>query len=277
MILNNMDTNLTTEKFFEYFDTKTFNPLNHQTLQQIINDWGVSSKSLRIWLDTFYKDKQLEKLYTNPYGLKPEIFLHYRKPNLYFGEVAIKRLELAIKVKVTTIYKNEDINDEDKLPWLELESLRLWVLINSQATDLSFEGFKSLMFNAYFAVINNWDEEVDKLIKLQDDYNATKYIKIRYHYKKEDFSNITPDMTLTQAYNDWCKYEFPHFLDYYKNEETRKFKVYCAEHSITGEYKNEKWNKLQAELNRLKLPKPTKAAFLKLLKRYDIEYKQKKH
>lgn len=272
-----MDTNLTPEKFFEYFDTPTFNPLNKLNLQQIINDWGLSSKSLREWLDNWYKDKQLDKLYTNPYGLKSEIFLHYRKPNLYFGEIAIKRLKLAVKVKVTTIFKNDDIKEEDKIPWLELESFRLWVLINSTLTPLSFEEFKSLVFGAYNEVINNWDEEVNKLLKLQDDYNTTKYIKVRYHYKKEDFNNITPDMTLTQAYDDWCKYEFPHFLEHYKNEEINKFRGYCIENGITGDYKDQKWNKLKNELDRLKLPKPTKAAFLKLLNRYGIKYKQKKH
>ena len=163
------------------------------------------------------------------------------------------------------------------LPWLELESLRLWVLINSTLTPLSFEEFKSLVFGAYNEVINNWDEEINKLLKLQDDYNTTKYIKVRYHYKKEDFNNITPDMTLTQAYNDWCKYEFPHFLEYYKNEELNKFKRHCIENGITGEYKTQKYDKLKNELERLKLPKPTKGAFLKLLNRYGIKYKQKKH
>ena len=83
-------------------------------------------------------------------------------------------------------------------------------------------------------------------------------------------------MTLTQAYDDWCKYEFPHFLEHYKNEEINKFRGYCIENGITGDYKDQKWNKLKNELERLKLPKPTKGAFLKLLNRYGIKYKQKK-
>lgn len=264
-----MENNKTYDDFFNCFidlEIKTFN--------QIVLEWGTSSVALKHWLKTYHPLPE-DDPYKEKAGLNANIFLPYRKPNLYFGQVAINRLKLAAKAKVIIIFSNPDLTEEEQLVTYRIECLRLWLRINSIYTKLSFNEFKQLLDDCYNEVVNDWDGEVNKLLDLQEEYKP-KYTKIRYHYKVEDFSNVTKIMTLNEAYEDWSTYVYPHLLDYYKDERKREFQVYNIENHVAKEARIKNYQKLVEELNKINLPKPSKLAFRKLLDRFNIEYKKKR-
>ena len=84
-------------------------------------------------------------------------------------------------------------------------------------------------------------------------------------------------MTLREAYDDWMKYKFPHLLEYYKQKKKKEFDQWVLSSKPSDKYKDIKYNKLQEELKVLRIKEPSKLAFRKLLDRFNIEYKQKKH
>lgn len=243
---------------------------------EITREWGYSSKKLREWLNTYHPEILNNKEYSKKADINADVFLPYLKNRFWEGPDAISRLKLAIKAEVIIIFSNTELSDLEQTEIYLIECLRLWTRINSQTTSLTVDQFKALLNKCYNEVMNDWDEAVTMLQIKQDNFRAHR-VKTLYHYKKEDFDNIYPTMTLREAYDDWMKYKFPHLLEYYKQSKKNEFDQWVLSNQPSVKYKDTKFNKLQAELSVLRIKEPSKLAFRKLLNRFDIEYKQKKH
>ena len=259
------------DKFFDcYIDLQT------QTFNQIVLEWGKSSVTLKRWLNTYHPEILNNKDYSRKAGLNADIFLPYRNNGLWSGSDAISRLKLAVKAEVIIIFSNSELTETEQQVIYKTECLRLWTRINSLTTSLSFEQFKSLLDTCYNDVMNDWDETLSILQDKQESFKP-KRKQTLYHYSVSDFDNIYPNMTLREAYNDWIKYQFPNLLNRYKAEKLRQFAVDSMQNEWSDDFKEMKYNNLKADLELIRIKEPSKLAFRKLLDRYNIEYKQKKH
>ena len=259
------------DKFFDcYIDLQT------QTFNQIVLEWGKSSVTLKRWLNTYHPEILNNKAYSRKAGLNADIFLPYRNNGLWSGSDAISRLKLAVKAEVVIIFSNAELTETEQQVIYKTECLRLWTRINSLATPLSFEQFKSLLDTCYNDEMTDWCETI---CMLQDKHESFKPKRKQtlYHYSVSDFDNIYPTMTLREAYNDWMKYQFPNLLNRYKAEKLRQFAVDSMQNDWSEEFKEMKYNKLKADLELIRIKEPSKLAFRKLLDRYNIQYKQKQH
>lgn len=182
---------------------------------------------------------------------------------------------MAVKAKVFIIFSDTDLTEQEQVVIFRTECLRLWLRINSLATQFTFEQFKCLLDSCYSEVINDWDGELEKLTRLQDIYKP-KRKQTLYHYKEEDFSSVKPYMTLNEAYTSWIEWEFPHLLNYFKAEKERELRVRILEHPYLDNEIRLKWYaQLRADMDLIKIKKPSKSAFKELLKRFKISYRKK--
>ena len=247
-------------------------------LDQIFKEWRYSSKKLREFLNKRKYSKEIlnNKEYSKKGDINADIFLPYLKNRFWEGADAISRLRLAVKAEVVIIFSNTELSELEQKNIYLIECLRLWTRINSRTTSLTKDQFIRLLNKCYNEVIDDWNEAVNMLQIKQDNFRPHR-VKTLYHYKKEDFDNIYPTMTLREAYDDWMKYKFPHLLEYYKQKKKNEFDQWVLSSKPSEKYKDIKYNKLQTELEALRIKEPSKLAFRKLLDRFDIEYKQKKH
>lgn len=236
---------------------------------QIRRDWGYSSVTLKNWLSK-YHPLDLEMNYTKQYGLNVDLFLPYRKNALWSGDIAISRLKLAVSAKAYIIFNNESPLNDNMLTF-KIECLRLWLRIDSLKTKYTLDQFTEMTNDAAKQAIDNSEWLYEYLIDKQNNFTYTKTL---YHYKKEDFDSVQHYMTLREAYDDWMKYTFPHLLEYYKKAKQQEFKIWCLTHQASDEYKELKMNRLNDELNALRVKEPSKPAFRKMLQKFDIKYKQ---
>ena len=259
------------DKFSDcYIDLQT------QTFNQIVLEYCKSSVALKRWLNTYHQEILNNKDYSRKAGLNADIFLPYRNNGLWTGSDVIARLKLAVKAEVIIIFSSSELTETEQQVIYKTECLRLWTRINSLTASLTFEQFKSLLDDCYNEVINNWDETLSILYDKQDGFKP-KRKQTLYHYSVSDFDNIYPTMTLREAYNDWMKYKFPNLLNRYKAEKLRQFAVDSMQNEWSDKFKEMKYNNLKADLELIRIKEPSKLAFRKLLDRYNIEYKQKKH
>lgn len=182
----------------------------------------------------------------------------------YMGSgVLIKKAEQKYGLENFTKEYLAFCDTEEKLNWLECFYIKKYnakeVGYNLTDGGEGLSGYKG-KYNVY----------------TQDNFRPHR-VKTLYHYKKEDFDNIYPTMTLREAYDDWMKYKFPHLLEYYKQKKQKEFDQWVLSSKPSVKYKDIKYNKLQTELEALRIKEPSKLAFRKLLDRFNIEYKQKKH
>ena len=251
-----------------------YSNLQEQIFNEIVLNWGVSSVTLKRWLDKFYP-RPLDDKYARKADLNANVFLPYRTNVLWSGQKAIKRLTLAVKAKVFIIFIQNDLTEQERLVIYRTECLRLWLRINSLTTKFTFEQFKGLLDSCYSEVMSNWDDELEELLRLQEIYKP-KRKQTLYHYKEEDFSSVLPYMTLNEAYTNWIEWQFPTLLKYFKYEKERELKVRILEKPyLDNEIKLKWYAQMLADLELVRLKKPSKTAFKELLKRFKINYRKK--
>ena len=246
-----------------------------EILGQIILEWGKSTVTLKNWLKNFYP-QPLDKRYSKKASINADVFLPYRKNVLWSGETAISRLKLAAKAKIIIIFSDSDLEEKDQFNTYIIECLRLWCRIDSLRTNFSFKQFNDLLIKTYEYTIQNWDEVVEELQDKQEKFKF-KRKQTLYHYKAEDFNCVYPFMTLREAYKDWIEYNFPNLLKYYKIQKVNEFKLEAMVNEWSQEMKEFKYKQLEADLALVRIKEPSVQAFRKLLDRFNIEYKQKKH
>lgn len=254
--------------FFEELNKADYD-CKEKIFNQIRNDWGYSTVVLKDWLNSYYPFRFDDNLIKYN-GINADVFLPYRKGKLWFGSIAISRLELAVKTKALIIFNNESkFNDQFVL--FKIECLRLWLRIDSTKTKYSLEEFTNMTNKAAKEAI----EDQEWLFQyLYEKMRSFKYVKKVYHYKAEDFSDIKPFMTLREAYAYWIKYTYPRLLEYYKDEAYKEFIVFCNEHEVNNSYMQIKYDKLFSQLDNVHIKKPNTRTFAKMLKTNNIKYKK---
>lgn len=198
---------------------------------QIIKEWGYSSKKLREWLNKYKDSKEIlsNKDFSNKNGLNADIFLPYQRNRFWEGADAISRLKLAAKAEVVIIFSNTDKDIKELTNIYVTECLRLWTRINSRTTSLTIDQFRDLLNDCYNDVMNDWDKQVKYLQKKQEQLKPKKD-QVLYHYTREDFEPIRYFDKIKEAYNYWIENIWPNLLEDYKR---KKMAEYLKEYSNT--------------------------------------------
>lgn len=245
-----------------------------QTFDQIVLEWGHSTVALKKWLKIYHPENQVNE-YAKKCNINADLFLPYRNNFLWSGQVAISRLTLSMKAKVIIVFSETELTEAEQIDLYVTECLRLWCRINSLTTKFTYNQFKDLMNTCYAEVTENWD---DAVIQLQLEQEAFKFKRKQtmYHYTDEDFNNIFPTMTLSEAYNDWLNNKFPYLLKNFRYKKLKEFGDQKNNNEWSEDFAEYKLSKLKQDLDLIKIKCPKIRAFAKLLKVHNIKYKQRK-
>lgn len=242
--------------------------IQEQRFQLIKDEWGYSSVQLKKWLEMYDKDyiRGDKETFLN---IKVNILLPYTKTpkQMFYGEYAIQRLELAILAKAIIMMVNSNLEEPTVKERFILEAFHLFLRINSLKTlELTYERFGDIVMNSYNKVINayNNSDEWNELVNyIQDkcEFYKPKRTQTLYHYKLEDFEIVKYCDTWKEAYIKWCNEVYPTLLDKYKEEELNKYKQHLQVsilegHKVSTEQYTELMNKRKAKLDLLKINKP---------------------
>ena len=200
-------------------------------LDQIIKEWGYSSKKLREYLNKYKDSKEIlnNKDFSNKNGLNADIFLPYQRNRFWEGADAISRLKLAVKAEVVIIFSNTEKDFKELKSIYVIECLRLWTRINSRTTSLTKDQFRDLLNDCYNEVMNDFDNQVEYLQEKQEKLKPKKD-QVLYHYTREDFEPIRYFEKRKDAYNYWIENIWPNLLEDYKR---KKMAEYIKEYSNT--------------------------------------------
>lgn len=193
-------------------------------LDQIIKEWGYSSKKLREYLNKYKDSKEIlnNKDFSNKNGLNADIFLPYQRNRFWEGADAISRLKLAVKAEVVIIFSNTEKDFKELKSIYVIECLRLWTRINSRTTSLTKDQFRDLLNDCYNEVMNDFDNQVEYLQEKQEKLKPKKD-QVLYHYTREDFEPIRYFEKRKDAYNYWIENIWPNLLEDYKKKKLNEY------------------------------------------------------
>jgi len=186
---------------------------------QIVDEWGFSSVKLKTYINDFYGQRY--GYADNGLSFNIDKLLPYRKNGFLYGQYAVEKLKIAIKIKIVLMNVIEDDNDYKTFCF---ESLKLFLRINSMYKDGSGRLIPSISFNDfndYIKTVYVEYNEVSNDVVLYDKYindlidvyekNVKTYKKTKYHYSKDDFTGLDCIMqlkefnTIKKVYDYWLE------------------------------------------------------------------------
>lgn len=253
-----------------FFDD--MNNLHYNMYNKIINEWGMSSVTLKEYLQIYYNE---DINYANELAdIKINYILPYRKAkdgkfNGFYGQMAIDRLQLALEAKAlimtSPVY---DSLEENRLGKFGYEALRLYLRVQSYTNTykplILFDEFNNMVKDAYNLAQNNYDEQFEKLTKLCNQLKPKKD-QVLYHFTREDFEPIRYEKNLKTAYKVWIENVFPNLLDKYKERKLNEYRISLG--PVTFEEWTEKQKALLVKLDKIKITPIKYIQFTKLIKK----------